>query len=225
MMTPYDIGLEQVSGMQKDIFNLSKIEIGNILGEFSSVDYKDLDLESKHLSEGEDTNKSLASDDELDVIENELDHLYEQYLNRRKEHSAKLRIKNAKLSNFNDEYEYMDFNDSDNESNTCEDYSIDDVEIASSVKRDHSKLSTVLLNKSKTINGLSRSESMFFDKEEFKEINSLSLSYSESRNSELRQKNSLNNQNESISNIKEEETNSGQSMIKGKQIMILQKKL
>ena len=88
----------------------------------------------------------------------------------------------------------MDFSDSDNESNTSEDSSIDDVEIASS---DHSKLPTVLLNKPKTVNGLSRSASMFFDNEDFKEINSLSLSYNQSRNSELRQKNSLNNQNES----------------------------
>lgn len=116
MTTPMDIGMEQIGPLGDDApFSLKRVEREGARDTIAAG--KEVTVESE--SEDSESDVDAESDDEGDLLERELDSLYEQYQERKEDKDTKLRAKKARKDFEADEWE--GFSESGNEESDNED--------------------------------------------------------------------------------------------------------
>ncbi|KAB8199916.1 Spb1 C-terminal domain protein [Aspergillus parasiticus SU-1] len=116
MTTPMDIGMEQIGPLGDDApFSLKRVEREGARDTIAAG--KEVTVESE--SEDSESDVDAESDDEGDLLERELDSLYEQYQDRKEDKDTKLRAKKARKDFEADEWE--GFSESGNEESDNDD--------------------------------------------------------------------------------------------------------
>ncbi|KMU78829.1 AdoMet-dependent rRNA methyltransferase spb1 [Coccidioides immitis RMSCC 3703] len=151
MITPTDIGMEQSGPMGEGaMFSIKPITREGATRNITSG--KMVDVQSEEDEESSATS-DVASDDEEDRLERELDAMYEKYQEDREERDSKLRAKKARKGLETEEWE--GFSDSDKESDRLTDDDEDAPQAQPGILRNGQA------------NGLSNKAALFFDQDLF----------------------------------------------------------
>ncbi|EER25034.1 FtsJ-like methyltransferase family protein [Coccidioides posadasii C735 delta SOWgp] len=151
MITPTDIGMEQSGPMGEGaMFSIKPITREGATRNITSG--KIVDVQSEEDEESSATS-DVASDDEEDRLERELDAMYEKYQEDREERDSKLRAKKARKGLETEEWE--GFSDSDKESDRLSDDDEDAPQAQPGILRNGQA------------NGLSNKAALFFDQDLF----------------------------------------------------------
>nr|KMM71851.1 AdoMet-dependent rRNA methyltransferase spb1 [Coccidioides posadasii RMSCC 3488] len=151
MITPTDIGMEQSGPMGEGaMFSIKPITREGATRNITSG--KMVDVQSEEDEESSATS-DVASDDEEDRLERELDAMYEKYQEDREERDSKLRAKKARKGLETEEWE--GFSDSDKESDRLSDDDEDAPQAQPGILRNGQA------------NGLSNKAALFFDQDLF----------------------------------------------------------
>ncbi|KAF2835430.1 AdoMet-dependent rRNA methyltransferase spb-1 [Patellaria atrata CBS 101060] len=169
MTTPMEIGMEQNGPMGEDaIFELKAVDKAGVLSKVVKGKMHTVVQEQK---EEEPSEEEYDSDSDADLLERELDNMYEQYQERKSEVDAKYRAKKARKEH--EDEEFVGF--SDREVSSDEDIVEDDASDESSNEEEGpgKKLITELEDNGTVSNGLTKRAAMFFDQDIFKGIDGL----------------------------------------------------
>ncbi|QVM13009.1 AdoMet-dependent rRNA methyltransferase spb1 [Coccidioides posadasii str. Silveira] len=151
MITPTDIGMEQSGPMGEGaMFSIKPITREGATRNITSG--KMVDVQSEEDEESSATS-DVASDDEEDRLERELDAMYEKYQEDREERDSKLRAKKARKGLETEEWE--GFSESDKESDRLSDDDEDAPQAQPGILRNGQA------------NGLSNKAALFFDQDLF----------------------------------------------------------
>lgn len=176
MTTPMEIGMEQAGPYGEDsMFNLRPVDRAGVTGKVASGRMHT--IQPKPDSESEDSDAD-STDDEGDNLEGQLDSLYEQYQERRKEVDAKYRAKKARKEH-NDDFEGFSGEDEGDKSEEEIREDLVSEEDSSSDDEDNlgqQPLSRTVAAESEKQGPLSRRAAMFFDQDIFREIGALDTS-------------------------------------------------
>lgn len=180
MMAPTEIGLEQEGPLGEDsMFALKAIDKAGALnrvvkGKMNVVvetdDAKKSRLEKAGIMIDEE---ELDEDEANDILEEELDAMYEQYQERRAEADVKYRAKKARKEFETEEWYGIEAEKAASDSDSdvimeSGDESSDNDDEEESTGLSKKKLVTSLEDERKKINGLSKSAALFFDQDVFK---------------------------------------------------------
>ncbi|EGR45000.1 uncharacterized protein TRIREDRAFT_23327 [Trichoderma reesei QM6a] len=180
MMAPMDIGMEESGPMGEGaMFSLKTIDKSNGMNRFSRGKMITVpNTETKAAEETLDASAEAAeSDSEEDLLETELDAMYEQYRERKLEADTKYRAKKARKEHKDDEWEGLSGGeDADSDASELKEEDDDD----SSDDEDEGLPKNGLLTDldgqaGESQDGLSRKASAFFSQDIFKEITGGSL--------------------------------------------------
>ncbi|PTB62756.1 hypothetical protein BBK36DRAFT_1136409 [Trichoderma citrinoviride] len=181
MMAPMDIGMEESGPLGEGaMFSLKPIDKTNGMNRFSRGKMVVVpNTETKAAEETLDASAETAdSDSEEDLLETELDAMYEQFRERKLEADTKYRAKKARKEHKDDEWEGLSGGedaDSDASELKEDDDSSDDEDDEEGVLPANGFLTDLDGQAGESQDGLSRKASAFFSQDIFKEITGGSL--------------------------------------------------
>lgn len=169
MTTPFEIGLEQ-SGPQGDdaMFGLKSIDKAGALSKVARGKMAQIVEKEK----AEESEEEEITDDEGDVLDAELDNMYEQYVEEKSARDAKYRAKRARKED--EDGEWHGFSDEDKEEESDEELVQDnDSDFSDEDEEAPRNLITDLDNDNSAKGGLTKRAARFFDQDIFKGIDGL----------------------------------------------------
>ncbi|KAK6533596.1 AdoMet-dependent rRNA methyltransferase spb1 [Orbilia ellipsospora] len=180
MTAPMEIGLEQQAGPGDDqsMFKLKAVDAAGALnqvvkGKMNMV-VDEEEAKARAAAAQQDEDESEESDDAEDALEDELDRMYEQYVEKKAERDDKFKAKRARKEGADDEWEGIDENKDDATSDEDVVLQDDDDDDSSSEDEDEesgdARLVTSLDSGKATTSGLSKKAALFFDQDIFKEF-------------------------------------------------------
>ncbi|KAF6231580.1 hypothetical protein HO173_010332 [Letharia columbiana] len=172
MTTPTEIGLEQRGPNGEDsMFALAAVDKAGAIEKVARGKMA-LQLQAKQASDN-DSGSEAESDEEEDILDEELDALYSQYQERKSESDAKYRAKKARKEHEDRDWEGF----SDHEKSSDEDFERDQSSNESSAEEDERQDSQRLIYPQNGFAqgqaGLTRRAALFFEQDIFKDIGNL----------------------------------------------------
>ncbi|KAF3930736.1 hypothetical protein ABW19_dt0209932 [Dactylella cylindrospora] len=181
MTAPMELGLEQDAGPggEQAMFKLKAVDAAGglkevVKGKMNMVVDEEEAKARAAAAEAKDESESEESDDAADDLEEELDKMYNQYLERKSERDDKFKAKRARKESADDEWEGIEEAKTDVTSDEDviaedddDDSSEEEFEDSASAER---RLVTSLDNENSTVSGLSKKAALFFDQDIFKEF-------------------------------------------------------
>ncbi|KAF3908450.1 hypothetical protein ABW21_db0202623 [Orbilia brochopaga] len=183
MTAPMDIGLEQNTGQldEQTMFKLKAIDAAGGLKEVAKGKMNmivDEEAAKARAAAAQDHDSgSEESEDSQDELEDELDRMYEQFVERKAERDDKFKAKKARKENADDEWEGID----EDKADVTSDEEVDDDEDID--PKEH--LVTSLERDTKASSGLSKKAALFFDQDIFKEFGDIGEEQSRSTDEEV----------------------------------------
>ncbi|KAK1237572.1 hypothetical protein MKX07_006700 [Trichoderma sp. CBMAI-0711] len=179
MMAPMDIGMEESGPMGEGaMFSLKTIDKSNGMNRFSRGKMITVpNTETKAAEETLDASAEAAeSDSEEDLLETELDAMYEQYRERKLEADTKYRAKKARKEHKDDEWEGLSGGeDADSDASELKEEDDDSSDDEDEGLPKNGFLTDLDGQAGESQDGLSRKASAFFSQDIFKEITGGSL--------------------------------------------------
>jgi AdoMet-dependent rRNA methyltransferase SPB1 len=183
MTTPTEIGLEQSGPNGEDaMFALKmvdnagavdKVAKGKMNAVVAQEKVKSRNARTKRQTKDSSESEDEGEETEEDVLERELDSMYEQYQERRSIPDAKYRAKKARKEHEDGEWEGFPEKDESSDDNVVLDESSEDSSDVEEPGNLNSSLITTFATNEIGESGLTRQTVMFFDQEIFKGINGL----------------------------------------------------
>lgn len=170
MTTPMDIGMEQAGPNGEDaMFQLKTVDKAGLSGKLAKGKMHSTLTEKKEESEEEE----ISDDEDGDLLERELDGMYEDYQTRVEERDAKARAKRARKAR-NEDGEFEGFSDQE-KSDESEDEIVqdEDSDMSSDEDEEDGHLLRDLDISAQPTNGLTKRAAQFFDQDIFKDIDGL----------------------------------------------------
>ncbi|KAK6363217.1 AdoMet-dependent rRNA methyltransferase spb1 [Orbilia blumenaviensis] len=180
MTAPMDLGLEQQAGPGDDqtMFKLKAVDAAGglkevIKGKMNMVVDEDEAKARAAAAQTAQQSEDEDSDEAEDGLEDELDRMYEQYVEKKAERDDKFKAKRARKQGNDDEWEGIDDNKKDDATSDEEvvaDEDDDDDDSSEDEDETEQRLVTSLDSEQTTTSGLSKKAALFFDQDIFKEF-------------------------------------------------------
>ncbi|KAF3105730.1 AdoMet-dependent rRNA methyltransferase spb1 [Orbilia oligospora] len=181
MTAPMELGLEQQAGPGDDqtMFKLKTVDAAGGLkevakGKMNMVVDEDEAKARAAAAQKEEGSDDEESDDAEDQLEDELDRMYEQYVEKKAERDDKFKAKRARKQGNDDEWNGIDENKKDDvtsdEDVVAEEDDDDDDSSEDEDNEPEQRLVTSLDSEQTTTSGLSKKAALFFDQDIFKEF-------------------------------------------------------
>jgi len=170
MTTPMEIGMEQAGPAGEGaMFDLKAVDKSGAVDKVARGRMHTVVPEEKELDP--ELEEYLDSDSDADGLEGQLDHLYNEYQEKRMAQDAKYRAKRLRTEHDDEEWQGLSDNEQVSEISDDEDVLEDDQSIASDDEESGPRtLIRTMESTSKTASGLTRKAAMFFDQDIFKGI-------------------------------------------------------
>ncbi|RVD80732.1 uncharacterized protein DFL_008625 [Arthrobotrys flagrans] len=194
MTAPMELGLEQQAGPGDDqtMFKLKTVDAAGglrevVKGKMNMVVDEDEAKARAAAAQKEEESEDEESDDAEDALEDELDRMYEQYVEKKAERDDKFKAKRARKQGNDDEWEGIDENKKDDVTSDEDVVAEEDDDDDSSEDEDdepEQRLVTSLDSEPATTSGLSKKAALFFDQDIFKEFGDIEEGASEGESEE-----------------------------------------